>query len=239
MLQFERQEAILKILERKKNASVRELARELFTSEASIRRDIEALEGRGIVKRVYGGVLLSRYENDIVPISLRDSDHSATKEDIARQAAALIHDGDTIIMDASSTVRRIVKYISHCRNIKIITNNLRIFSDYGDSNIQLYCTGGTYNSSNHAFMGPAAEQYLRTVSADYMFFSSQGISEDGTISDASEEETALRQIMLERAQKQFFLCDSSKFGMRRMFSLCNKDDITGIISDAKLPWDEN
>ncbi len=238
MLQFERQEAILQFLEKRKNASIRELAQALFTSEASIRRDIEALEHRGLVKRVYGGVLLSRYQNDIVPISLRDSDHSAVKEDIARRAAAMIKDGDTIIMDASSTVRRILKYIPHYRNLKVITNNLRIFSDFGDSDIQLYCTGGTYNGHNHAFTGPAAENYLRTISADYLFFSSQGISEDGTISDVSEEETALRRVMLTRASKQYFLCDSSKLGSSRMFTLCHKDDITDIICDIPLPWEE-
>lgn len=238
MLQFERQQAIIHILETRKNASVRELAAELFTSEASIRRDIEVLEQQGLVKRVYGGVLLSRYQNEVVPLSLRDSDHSAVKEDIARRAAAMIRDGDTIIMDASSTVRRIIKYVSHRRNLKIITNNLRIFSDYSGSNIQLYCTGGTYNASNHAFTGPAAENYLKNISADYLFFSSQCITDDGTISDVSEEETALRRVMISRAAKQYFLCDSSKLGGQKMFTLCNKNDITDVICDVRLPWEE-
>ena len=238
MLQFERQDAILQILEKRKNASIRELAHELFISEASIRRDIESLEQKGMVKRVYGGVLLSRYQNDIVPLSLRDSDHSAVKEEVARRAAAMIRDGDTIIMDASSTVRRILKYITHRRNLKIITNNLRIFSDYAGNNIQLYCTGGTYNAGNHAFTGPSAENYLRSVSADYLFFSSQGITEDGTISDVSEEETALRRVMITRAAQQYFLCDSSKIGAQKMFTLCHKDDITSVICDTRLPWEE-
>ncbi|MBQ8331230.1 MAG: DeoR/GlpR transcriptional regulator [Clostridia bacterium] len=238
MLQFERQEAILRILEDKKNASIRELAAQLFTSEASIRRDIEVLEQQGLVKRVYGGVLLSRYENEVVPVRLRDSDHSAVKEEIARRAAAMIQDGDTIIMDASSTVRRVLKYITHRRNLKIITNNLRIFSDYTGNNIQLYCTGGTYSAGNHAFTGPSAENYLRTISADYLFFSSQGITADGIISDVSEEETALRRVMIARTAKQFFLCDSSKIGLQKLFTLCNKDDITGVICDARLPWEE-
>ena len=232
MIQFERREEILKILEDKKASSVRELASMLFTSEASVRRDLEALEGNGLVKRVYGGVLLARQKNSIIPVDLRDSEHSAEKEALARRAAELIHDGDTVIMDASSTVRRIIKYITNRNDVKIITNNLRIFSEYHGSNIKLYCTGGAYSQNNHAFVGPAAEEYLRTVSADILFFSSQGISDDGEISDASEEETYLRKVMISRAKKQYFLCDSSKIGIQYTFKLCSKDDITEIICDT-------
>ena len=234
MIQLERQEAILQILEQRKTATVRDLAQELFISEASIRRDVEALEKRGFVKRVYGGVVLARYHNGIVPVGLRDADHSAVKEEIARRAAERIRDGDTVMMDASSTVRRIVKYIGNRRDLKIITNNLRIFSDlseFGNTDVRLYCTGGTYSASNHAFVGAAAENYLRSVRADCLFFSSQGLSEDGEISDASEEETALRRVMLTRAERRYFLCDSSKLGVKQTFTLCHKDDITEIIDD--------
>ncbi len=173
MIQLERQEKILRILEQQKTSTVRKLAHQLFISEASIRRDIEALEKKGLLKRVYGGVILSHYENEVIPIGVRDSDHSAAKEAIARRAAELIQDGDTIMMDASSTVRRIIQYIGNRKNIKIITNNLSIFSDNLSPSIQLYCTGGTYSPLNHAFVGAAAEQYIRSVSADYLFFSSQ------------------------------------------------------------------
>ena len=237
MIQFERQEKIIAILERKKSASVRELSRELFVSEASIRRDIEQLENKGLVKRVYGGVLLSRYQNSSIPIELRDGDHSALKEEIARRAAELVHDGDTIFLDASSTVRRMMKYLGNRKNLKVITHNLKIFSEYGGSNVELFCTGGTYSTVEQTLVGPAAEAYLRSVSADLLFFSSQAITEDGEITDSSEDETALRRIMIARSEKQYFLCDDSKIGERRMFSVCHKDDITGIVCNTKLPWE--
>ena len=235
MIQLERQEAILRLLEQKKTATVRELAQAIFISEASIRRDLEILEKKGFVKRVYGGVLLSRYQNGIIPVGLRDADHSAVKEEIARRAAERIRDGDTVMMDASSTVRRILKYIGNRRDLKIITNNLRVFSDvaeYGRSGIRLFCTGGTYSAENHAFVGASAQTYLLTVRADCLFFSSQGLSEDGEISDASEEETALRRVMLARADRRYFLCDSSKLGKRYTFTLCQRDELTEVIAEG-------
>ena len=104
-----------------------------------------------------------------------------------------------------------------------------IFGELGGCDAQAYCTGGYFNRSNHALIGPAAEAYMRTVSADIIFFSSQGISDSGDISDVSEEETSLRRVMLGRAARKVFLCDSSKIGVKRMFTLCNKDDVTDII----------
>ena len=237
MIRYERQQRILHYLEEKKSASIRELAQLLFTSEASVRRDIEVLEQEGYVKKIYGGVLLSRYQNGVVPVNLRDSDHSSDKEEIARRAAELIRDGDTVIMDASSTVRRIIKYLGHRRDVKIVTNNHRIFSECAGMSLKLYCVGGSYYPENHAFAGPAAEQYLQSISADLLFFSSQGISEEGIISDASEAESSLRRTMIARARRQYFLCDSSKIGVERMFSLCHKDDITGILCNVPLPWE--
>ena len=78
---------------------------------------------------------------------------------------------------------------------------------------------------------------MRNVSADILFFSSQAISEDGEISDVSEEETSLRRVMLSRAKKKIFLCDSSKLGLEKTFRLCSKNDVDVIICDEKLPWE--
>ena len=237
MIRYDRQQKIIEYLEVKQSATVRELSEALFTSEASIRRDIETLENQGFVKKIYGGVILSKYQNGVIPVNLRDSDNSGVKDELARRAAELICDGDTVIMDASSTVRRIVKHMGTLRDVKIITNNHRIFSECENTGIRLYCTGGTYSSENHAFIGPSAESYLRGISADILFFSSQGIDSDGVISDASEEESSLRRVMIKQAKRQFFLCDSSKLGVRKTFTLCEKDDITGILCDKKLPWE--
>ena len=237
MIGYQRQTKILEYLETKQTATIRELAGILYTSEASVRRDIAALEVQGLVQKIYGGVLLSKYQNQVIPLSLRDGENSAAKDEIARRAAEMIHDGDTVIIDASSTSRRIIKYIDHLHNVKIITNNLRFFSECTNPHITLYCTGGTYYRGNHVFVGPSAESYIRSISADYLFFSSQGITEDGMISDVSEEESSLRRIMIKQSNKQFFLCDSSKIGVRKMFTLCHKDDLTGIICDKKLPWE--
>lgn len=239
MIILERRERILEILERKRTATIRELAEELFISEASIRRDVEALEKGGQVRRIYGGVVLENFRNAVVPLGFREGENSQVKDELARRAAEMVQDGDTIMLDASSTVRRMIKYLSNKRGLKIITNNLRIFSDEVPEDMHLYCTGGLFNAQNAMFCGAGAERYVRMLYADKCFFSSQGISEEGKISDASEEETALRRVMLSHSNKKIFLCDDSKIGVKRMFALCGKEDLDEIICNVKLPWEEN
>jgi len=234
---YDRQQSILKHLQQCKVSTVKELAEIVWASESSIRRDIKALEQKGFVNQVYGGVILSEYSGGVIPIKLRDSSNSTAKDSIAKEAAKHIFDGATIFMDGSSTVRRIVKHINSYKELKIITNNLLIFSECTNPNINIYCTGGRFDNQSHIFLGCDTEKYIENINADMVFFSSQAISDEGEISDVSEEETSLRRKMLSRAKKKIFLCDSSKVGLQKTFSLCSKDDVDLIICDKKLPWE--
>ena len=237
MTVYERQTTILNFLKQQHFTTIKELSKIVWTSESSIRRDIKTLENKGYVKQFYGGVILSGYENSVVPVALRNNQNSAVKDELAKQASTRLFDGATVFMDGSSTVRRIIKYIHGFRRIKIITNNQSIFNESISPEIEVYCTGGRFVPENNIFVGSSAENFLKGIHADLMFFSSQAISETGEISDASEEETSLRKIMLSRANKKIFLCDSSKIGLNYTFSVCNKDEVDEIICDKKLPWE--
>lgn len=238
MTVYQRQQQIIKHMQKVRFSTVKELASLVWTSESSVRRDIKALENVGYVKQTYGGIVLADGENDVVPVGLRDSVNSAVKESLAKIAAEYINDGDTIFMDSSSTVRRIVKHIGHLKNLKIITNNVGVFKECKNDSVKIYCTGGLYLPQSNICVGPAAEEFLSRVHADVMFFSSQAISSEGNISDSSEEETALRRVMLKNAEKKIFLCDSSKVGQERTFFLCGRDSVDKIISDKRLPWED-
>lgn len=236
MLQYERQKSILDYLKINKSATVKELAGVIYTSEASVRRDLAELEKNGHIKRVYGGVMLASHANEVVPFELRDSANTKVKDEIAKTAAELIKSGDTVFMDASTTVFRICKYIKDKSNIKIITNNIRIAQELGASDIKVYCTGGEFFGKRDCFLGPFAENFIENVHADIMFFSSQGISEQGIISDVDERENSLRAKMLGNAKRKVFLCDYSKVGIVRPFILCGKEEIDEIICEKEIKF---
>jgi len=236
MLQYERQDEILAILEQKRTIGIADLSKELYVSEATVRRDLNALEKLGLVKRIYGGVMLSKYASSSdLPLRLREQESRAQKDLIAAKAAEFLHDGATIIMDASSTVQHMIPYLTHYRNLTVITNSLRVVHQLENSDIRIYCTGGNFIARNRAFAGPSAINMLKDFYADYLFFSAQGLSLSGEITDFSEEETALRKIMLTRATKSYFLCDSSKIGQSYLFKLCDSTDVDRIICNTALP----
>lgn len=235
MLQYERQQNILTYLQQHHTATIRALAKNIYTSEASVRRDLAALEAEGLVVRVYGGVVLSEYKNEVVPVELRDSANSAAKELIAVEAAKRIHDGDTVFFDSSSTVRRICKHIKKRKNVKIITNNLRICSELKDTDITVYCTGGEYYKKRDCFLGSYAERFIASINADSVFFSCKGLSESGVLTDVAESEISMRHVMRSHAANSYFLCDASKIGTTYAFTLCHAREVTEILCDVPLP----
>ncbi|MBQ8408307.1 MAG: DeoR/GlpR transcriptional regulator [Clostridia bacterium] len=232
MANLQRQEEILEYLRIRRFASIADLSEALYTSQATVRRDVEKLAAVGAVKSVYGGVMLAEYENTPVPIFLRDKENSASKERIAERAASLIRDNSTVIFDSSSTVRRMCKHIVARRGLTVVTNNLRVCQELKDSDIKVVCTGGTLLQGRECFVGHFAENFVKQIKADMLFFSSQGLSENGDITDSSEEEIALRRAMFEVSKEKFFLCDPSKSGKEYPFVLCNTADVSGCVFDA-------
>lgn len=231
MANLKRQEEILEYLSERHFASIAELSLVLYTSQATVRRDVETLAAQGAVKSVYGGVVLAEYEKAPVPIFFRDKENSASKEKIAEQAASRIRDHSTVIFDSSSTVRRICRHIVARKGLTVVTNNLRVCTELKDSDVRVVCTGGTLVKGRECFVGHFAESFVRQIKADQLFFSSQGLSDNGDITDSSEEEIALRRAMMEAAREMYFLCDSSKKSKDFPFVLCNTEDVTDIISE--------
>jgi DeoR family myo-inositol catabolism operon transcriptional repressor len=212
-------------------ATIAELAGILYTSEATVRRCVKEMERRGILKCVYGGVIHKEYQMRPVPIRLRDGENHAAKERLARKAAEMIPDHATVLIDSSTTARRICKHILDREGVTVITSSLRVCSELRDSAVRVLCTGGSLLPRRECFAGHFAEEFVSKVKADYFFFSAQGISESGDITDSSEEEIALRKVMLSVSKNKIFLFDSSKEGRDYPFILCNTAELTAVLKD--------
>ena len=237
MIQYERQNQILQQLEKTPSISIRKLAATLYASEATIRRDLRELESRGLIRRVYGGAILTQSLGLNAPLYIRNQEKSDIKDKIAQQAASMIRNGDTLLLDASSTTQHLVKYLPAFRDLTVITNCMSILEKLADTKINLICTGGKYVPNNAVFVGHQTQEMLRNIYADLLFFSSQGIGDNGDISDSNEEETALRRVMLQRARRRVFLCHSDKLGRQCLYHVCNYRDLDTVICDQPLDFD--
>ena len=236
MFKKERQDEILRILTKKQHCTVEFLAKELFASPATIRRDILAMEKSGLVAKSYGGVSLMDASH-IGPPSFeqRQQTNQSVKAALARRAAAMVHDGDTILMDSSSTVLEMVPHLGSMRNITVITNSLRVTAALQKMQVRVYCTGGLCWDDNTTLSGSITEASLRNFNTDLLFFSSRGISTKGIISDSSDINCQTRRVMMRHASRSVLLCDSSKLNHNYLFNLCHVNEVDTVLCDQPLP----
>jgi DeoR/GlpR family transcriptional regulator of sugar metabolism len=167
-----------------------------------------------------------------VPFEVRNRSNFSAKEGIAKQAVSYVHNGDVVFMDASSTVSHMIEYLTPEQNLTVITNSILVAEKMQEKRIRVYLTGGMPVENSYALVGSLAQQAIGNFCANVCFFSAQGISEDGVISDQSEEETALRKEMIRNAKKQYFIFDDSKLGKQFTFKLCQQEEITGVITNC-------
>lgn len=233
MLKKERQDAILSTLNRKQFCSVSELAGQLYVAPITIRRDLVEMEASGLLKRCHGGASVVEYANREVPYELRSRENTSAKALIAKEAVQLIHHGDTVFLDASTTVSHMADYIDAQLELTIITNSIRVLEKLRGKGIRCYLTGGMLLENSSALVGRIAEDTVSALFADICFFSSQGITTDGIITDFSEDETRLRKCMLANAKQKVFLYDHSKLGKRFLFKVCSLDELTTAITDTE------
>ncbi len=232
MLQVERFTQIRALLEKTPTLRIGQIAKILYVSEATVRRDVDAMEKDGLLKRVYGGVTLNKED---MPLALRSFQHADEKDEIGKLAAELVKDGQTIFIDSSSTALHMLPYIKHKKDMMVISNSQKVIDTLAFTNNKLILTGGELIPRNLAYVGDLACRALDMYRPELVFFSSQGIDLDGEITDVSQSETALRRAAIKRGIKTIFLCDSSKAGRIFPHHVCYKNDITKIITDSNFP----
>ena len=232
MTKNSRKDLILNLIAKQGYISVKDLSRMTYTSESSIRRDLQEMEHNGLVSRIYGGVRLPESSNIAAPFEKRIQKNHVEKNKIAKKAAGLLRDHMTIILDGSSTALYMLPYIAELHKPIVFTNNMYTAQKSIEKGIRTYCTGGTSENNSCVLTGLLAENNIRNIGADIVFFSSMALSDDGLITGCNEHETTLRKLMIANSGLSVFLCDSSKLHSRSIFPLCPMADIDYVFCDA-------
>ncbi len=228
----------MSILERERFASVEYLARKLHASTSSIRRDVESLSRRGLLKRSYGGVELSVEGAAArpLPFSVHSGKNILKKREIARLAACLVNDGAVIFLDASSACYYLAEQLSAKNNITVITNNtdsVSLLSEY--KNLRVYSTGGLASHKNRSVLtGSVACDTVSRMHADIFFFSTLSLSSDGMISDDSEEENTVRRSMLRCSDRRVLLTTENRLNSKSAFIFGSVGELDAVVCDAPL-----
>lgn len=232
-MNIEREKQILEILLKKKRATVAELAKALFISEPSVRRDLASLEKQNLIKRIHGGAVLEEtaLSKNRIPFLIREYEQSEAKILIAQKAIELVHDNDVVFLDASTSCYYLIPFLATRKNLTVITNGVKALSKLAEYGITTFSTGGALVNSCLVLVGDEACKTIETFNANIAFFSCRGVSEDGFLTDIAREENIVRKSMIQNSQKAYLLCATEKFGKTYYHNLCHKDEITGIIHE--------
>ncbi len=238
MLALERQKRILEILSIEGAVMVSKLSVELGVTEETVRRDLEKLESKELLRRTHGGALPMDEGSYEYSLEKRKALNVEAKQAMARKAAQYIATGDTIFLDASTTTFYLAKEIKSMKNVTIITNSIRVINELcGIEGIKVIAVGGIV-SKNQSLIGAMTENYITSnYFADKMFFSSKGIGDNSIILESNDQECFIKQSMIKNAKKHFYLCDKSKIGRVGYMRLTGFEEIDYLITDAEIEGD--
>lgn len=233
MLPSERRQQIKQLALERGALRVSDLAQAFEVSEMTIRRDLSALEEAGQLERTFGGAMLSEQASFESSYKIRRKTNRLQKDAIASYAATLIHEGDTVAIDASTTGLALARQLAF-RQLTILTNSLDIVQELRGATPKVICTGGWYREAAGSFVGPLSLQSLSNLRVDRAFFSAKGILVPDGYMDSDLDEIAVKRAMLQRAAKITALVDSSKFGKRALGCIATLDEVDLLVTDDAL-----
>lgn len=235
MLNEERRRAILDILNREGRLLVSELSRRFKTSQVTIRKDLDVLHGQGLVHRSHGGALPAR-DGALVDPSLHEKGklHRKEKLRIAEAAAAMVKEGQVVILDSGTTTTAIAKALRNCRKLTVITNAVNIAAELAGTEVEVVLTGGAMRKNSFSLVGPMAEETLRRLNADVLFLGVDGIDIAHGLSTPNPLESKVNRMMVEAAKRSIVVCDSSKFGRRSLSQILPLSRIQEVLTDRGI-----
>ncbi|MDR2007734.1 MAG: DeoR/GlpR family DNA-binding transcription regulator [Alphaproteobacteria bacterium] len=241
MLPIERHKYILDLLRTQEFVRVPELSNILGVTEETIRRDIKFLAQNGDIKKTHGGAMLLEnaekplpmHNHEDIPFKKRILQNTDLKHKIAALGVSLVKNGDTLMLDASSTTLVLVEYLKQKKNLTFLTNSIEIVYKYANDPIYIISTGGSPKKNGLSLIGKVAMETISQYNVDTLFMGCQGLDLNKGITDSNEPDSTLKRCMMKQAEKIYLLVDSTKFNKVSFAKIADNTEITGIITDSK------
>ncbi|MCX8025621.1 MAG: DeoR/GlpR family DNA-binding transcription regulator [Thermanaerothrix sp.] len=232
----DRQGLILDLINRRQRVSIAEICEAFGISEATARRDLEALDQRGLICKVRGGAIPARRAPAEPPILQRSNQHLEEKRRIAQAAVKLIQEGETIFLGSGSTVLELARLLRSYNNLTVITNSLPVINELAASGgITLVGLGGVLRSSELSFIGHITEQALSEVRADKVFIGIHAVDVGEGLTNAYLPETLTDRAILKIGREIIVLADHSKCGRVSTARVAPINTIHTLITDTGAP----
>ncbi len=231
-----RREDIRKLLHSTGFVNVQELVSRFGVSSETIRRDLEAMEKDGLVRRIHGGAVSTQPLVSEFAYTMRRQIHTPEKQAIARVAADLVCDGDTLLIAPGTTTLEIASCLRQRTDLTVITNSLPAAMELaGAPGIRLFSLGGQLSGDDFATYGVTAAQTLAMFNATKLIIGVGGITPHRGLTDYRMDESTLLRLFTERADCIIGIADHSKFGVTARYNICPASRLDHLITDSGTP----
>ncbi len=241
MLPVERRQKILELLQTEGVVNGAQLAEIFGVNVATVRRDLRYLADHHGVVVTYGGASLApessqpvQGENALIE---KEVTNLEAKRTIAQKAAVLVKNGESIALNAGSTVRLILDYLpANLTSLTVVTLGLNIaVSAASIPYVHLFIPGGHYRHSSQALVGPTAERALGDIHVDRAFLGASAIDMEAGWTHPAYAEAATNQMLMKIARKKYLVCDSSKFDRVAFARVCGLAEFDAFVVDDRFP----
>lgn len=214
--------------------TVEQLVSAISASPATIRRDLIKLDKEGVISRSHGGVALNRFI-PAQPTTLEKMQRNlAEKQAIAQLAVSCVQSGDSVVLDAGTTMLELARQLTHL-HLRVITSDLHIalfLSEF--KQIETTIIGGRIDDSSQSCIGEHGRRLLRSINPDVAFVSCNSWSIERGITTPTEDKAGLKIDLLSNARRRILLADSTKYGSWSLFCAASIDSLTDVVTDSNL-----
>ena len=211
MSKTERLGRILELLARDGTVTVAELASELGVSDATVRRDLQALGEQRLLERSHGGAVAHGTAHEL-PVRYRTG-RSDEKRRIARAASELVRDGVAVGLTGGTTTTEVARMLVARQGLTVVTNALNIAVELAvRPDLKLIVTGGVARSTSYELVGSMADATLRAVYVDLAFVGVDGVDAERGLTTQNEVEAATNRALMDRAKRTVVVADATKLG---------------------------
>jgi DeoR/GlpR family transcriptional regulator of sugar metabolism len=215
---------------------VTELAARFGVSDVTIRSDLAHLENQGLLTRHHGGAVATeapRRVTSLLAIEQRAKLHSDEKQRIGRAAAELVNPGDTIVMDAGTTVVEMVPHLARISPLTIVTNALNVAFELARATAEtrIILLGGAVSREAASTLGPLAERTLAEMNVQKAFLGTQAFDLENGLTDTTLEIAQVKRAMIEAATQVVLLSDSSKWAQTGFIKVAPLETVQILVSD--------
>ena len=235
----ERRVRILELLRANGTLSLRQLAEAVQTSEVTVRRDVRALEADGLLDRHHGGASLPG-ELSHEPTHLQKAQVAREEKGaIADLAAALVEDGDAVVIGPGTTTHAFAQRLTGHTDLTVVTNSLLVAQVLaGSPRIEVVVTGGTLRGSVQALVGSAAERSLAGLRTRRAFISGNGLTAERGLSTPNMQVASTDKALAASAEEVVVLADHTKIGSDTMVQTVPADRIDHLVTGDAAPPEE-